>query len=163
MPYRVRMGDALGSFLYRLLRDQLNDSKYDKMLHQYTVKYTVKLHKKQVFNEGARNLTSETIYRFNVFAEELFSKELFSYLAQCKINFETTKDIYSFKNSPFTIKTGIFQFLAKYNIDPQELSYQTLQKRYYRFRQELQNNKVGRLSTNKKGGKSSFGDIRLSA
>ena len=112
---------------------------------------------------GACNLTDLSIVIFNNNVESMLREELFKFLEQCEVNFENTKDYYTFKTSPFTRKAAIFQFLKKYNIDPRELSYQTLNKDYYRYKKKKQKKTPSGVSSNKLAKKISFGSIKLSA
>ena len=136
MPFSLRMNSNFGVFLYHLLRDRREDAKYEPYVKQYNVKYTVRVSKYHMFDRGATNLSSYTIIRFNTFVEEKFKAELYAYLEQSEHIFEQTKHLFTIRNSPFTIKAAILQFLAKYNIDQGELSYDTVKKSYYRYRQK---------------------------
>jgi len=136
MPYKPREDEPFGAYLAQLLRDDRDHHRYAVYLKKFTVKYHIRVNKRQFFNQYMFRLTPYSIYRFNSFVEKMFMQELYNYLAQVEETYASTKHMFTIFNSPFTTKAAIYRFLNKYNIDQSELSYQTVKKSYYRYKQK---------------------------
>lgn len=162
-PYRISLADSFGVFLYHILRRQTYRVAHQPIAANFSVKYSIKIGKWYLDSKGVCYLTNSTIVLFNNFVESMLREELYKHLESCELHYAATAEIYNLKTSPFTTKAGILNFLDKYNIDQQELSYQTLKKDYYRYKLKKQNKLPCRVSPNKKGAKASFTGIRLSA
>ena len=163
MPYKLSLTDNLGLFVYHLLRRQTTSAFHVKIAKQYNVKYTIRIGVKYLEFRQAINLTDHTVVLFNNYVESMLKEELYKELESREVYFEATKDTYTLKTSPFTIKAGILSFLAKYNISESELSYETLKKDYYRFRKKKQKKLLTRLSPNKKSKSNDYPSGRMSA
>ena len=138
-PYKVDQNDGLGVRLFTFLRKPLKDNRKEEHLSRYTEEFTIVLSKKNVFQYGCSEIDPNSIVLFNSEIDDQIN-DLYLAIMDARTDMG---DNYA---------DAIRYFMSRYNyFDMNELNFEMLKKRYYRYRKEMEKNsskEVPQLSLN---------------
>ncbi|OUJ70178.1 hypothetical protein [Hymenobacter crusticola] len=123
--YSLSERDQFGALLFHLLRNGLKDCQKDSTMDQYKGRFNVRLSRYPMKQYGLKGMNSNTVFLFNNYVDGLFRSELFAWV-----------EIMG-QRMDMTTKDAIIAFMDIYDLEEEDISFETLKKAVQREQNAL--------------------------